>query len=737
MSKRLRVRALVIHLTLLTASAFVYAADTPPKESIEEKFAKRAAKLWSLQPVSKPTVPAAVTDSHNPIDAFVAAAYKDKGLHPAPKADKLTLLRRVYFDLIGIPPTIAEQEAFLRDQSPDAYAKVVDRLLANEQHGARWARHWLDVLRYADLDGVDGVVMPAAASVYLWRDWVISALNSDMPYDGFVRAQILGNRYPLQILTDDFGRRSRPQGPVADTFALGFLARAALDGEDKDRNISLSAVETVSSAFMGMTVACAKCHDHKFDPITQKNFYAMKAIFDPLVLKNVMLATPAEIFQAGQTLDEYKKKKAPIDAAIEAVTGSYRRKLFEERVALLTPDVQAIVRKSERNRTPPEQKIFDDYFPVLRIDPPKIKAIMPKGEVVQYTALLKQLSDLKPPSPLPSYWTVEEDKQLLKEKSYVLTTGDPKRPELDKPVEPGFPFEPADIDFRDGRREAFAEWLTAPNNPLFARIAVNRIWGWHFGEGLQRVPSDFGLLGGKPSNQALLDYLASEFVTHGYSMKWLHRLIVTSDTYQMSSIADPKYLAKNIEADARNSYLWRFRLQRLEAEPIWDSIHYVAGDLDPSLGGKSFRLSNPDKKQEIFLRGAGPIDSRTNRRGMYMLRGYIPSTDVMNNFLTAFDVDDGRTPCPLRTQTVTAPQALFTMNNDLIEKESAKFAEKVLRESGGNLTAAVRLAYRETLGRSPSGSELDNALTYVGDRPERIKGLAWLLFNLDEFIYVR
>ncbi len=727
----------VCAVVLLVASTLAYAADTPPKESVEEKFAKRAAKLWSLQPVEKPAVPAGVTESHNPIDAFIAAQYQERGLHPAPKADKLALLRRVYFDLIGIPPTVAEQDAFLRDPSPDAYAKVVDRLLANEQHGARWGRHWLDVLRYADLDGVDGSVMPAAASVYLWRDWVISALNSDMPYDSFVRAQIMGNRYAPQTLTDDFGHRSRPQGPVADTFALGFLARAALDGEDKDRNISLSAVETVSSAFMGMTVACAKCHDHKFDPITQKNFYAMKAIFDPLVLKNVMLATPAEIFQAGQKLDEYKKKKAPIDAAIEALTGSYRRKLFEERVALLTPDVQAIVRKQERNRTPAEQKIFDDYFPVLRIDPPKIKAIMPKEEAAQYTALLKQLSDLKAPPPLPSYWTVEEDKQLLKEKSYVLTTGDPKRPELDKPVEPGFPFQPADIDFRDGRREAFTEWLTAPANPLFARVAVNRIWGWHFGEGLQRVTSDFGLLGGKPTNAPLLDYLASEFVAHGYSMKWLHRMIVTSDTYQMSSIADPRYLAKNIEADARNSYLWRFRLQRLEAEPVWDSIHYVAGDLDLSVGGKSFRLSNPDKKQEIFLRGAGPTDARANRRGMYMVRGYIPSTDVMNNFLTAFDVDDGRTPCPLRTQTVTAPQALFTMNNELVEKESTKLAAKVLKESGGNLTAAVRLAYRETLGRPPSGSELDGALTYIGDRPARVKGFAWLLFNLDEFLYVR
>ena len=328
MSSRIRICAFVLPLALLAlASISLFAADSP-KETVEQQFAKRAARLWSLQPVVKPEIPAGVTASHNPVDAFVSAMYQEKGLHPSAKADKLTLLRRVYFDLIGIPPTVAEQESFLRDESPNAYEKVVDRLLASEQHGVRWGRHWLDVLRYADLDGVDGSVMPAASGVYLWRDWVISSLNHDMPYDQFARAQILGNRYAPSTVTDPFGRRSRPEGPVADTFALGFLARASLDHEDKDRNVSIAAVETISTAFMGMTVGCAKCHDHKFDPITQKDFYAMKAIFDPLVLKNVMLATPKEIFEAGQKLDDYKRKKAPIDEDIESSDGIVSEKAF-------------------------------------------------------------------------------------------------------------------------------------------------------------------------------------------------------------------------------------------------------------------------------------------------------------------------------------------------------------------------------------------------------------------------
>ncbi len=702
------------------------------QDSVQEQFAKRAARLWSLQPVTRPAVP---SGTNNPIDAFIAADYRAKGLTPVGKADKLTLLRRVYFDLIGLPPTIAEQDAFLADESGDAYEKVVDRLLADPQHGVRWARHWLDVLRYADLDGLDGSVMPAASGIYLWRDWVIQALNHDVPYDQFVRAQILGNRYEPKTRTDDFGRRSRAEGSVEDTFALGLLARSAVTRDDKDRDVAFSAVETISTAFMGMTVGCAKCHDHKFDPITQKDFYAMKAIFDPLVLKNVMLATPAEIFANGEKLAEFKKKSAPINAAIDALVGPYRTRLYEERVALLTPEIQALVRKPEKQRTAAEQKIFDDYYPVLRVDPSKFKQIMPKDEVAKYEALVKELEALGTVPPLPSYWTVQEDQALLKQKSYVLNTGDPKRPEMDQPVEPGFPFQPKDADFSDGRREGFVEWLTAPSNPLFARVAVNRIWAWHFGEGLQKVTSDFGLLGGKPSNPKLLDYLASEFVAHHYDMKWLHRLIVTSDTYQLSSKAEQ--LGKNRDIDARDTYLWHFRLQRLEAEPIWDAIHYASDDLNLEVGGKSFQLNAPDKKQKIFLPKENVTDSRTDRRGVYLTRGYIPSTDVMNNFLTSFDVDDGRTPCPIRTQTVTAPQALFTMNSELVEKESEKLAALVLKETSGEVQAAVGDAYRRTLGRKPSPSERDYALTYINNDPSRMKELAWLLFNLDEFLYVR
>ena len=692
-------------------------------------------KLWSLQPVVKPAVPAPAKP--NAIDSFVAAKHKDKGLRANGPADRLTLLRRAYFDLVGLPPSPAEQDEFLADTAPDAYEKLVARLLENPQHGVRWARHWLDVMRYADMDGLDGSVMPAAPGIYRWRDWVIKALNNDMPYDQFVRAQILGNRSSGYSNISATGRRSRGEANPEDQFALGFLTRAALTRNDRDHDVAFAAVETITTAFMAMTAGCAKCHDHRFDPIKQSDYYSMKALFDPLVLRKVTLATAAEMQKQGDALEAYKKLKEPADEAVEKLIAPYRDKLYAERVALLPPDVREIVLKPERKRTIAEQKIADDYFPVLRLDSGKIKEIMPKDTIAEYSELLKKQGAIRRPADLPANWVLEEDSARLKETQYILTSGDPARPEKDKPVKPGFPFMPDDIDFRDGRREGFVDWLTAPENPLFARVAVNRVWQWHFGEGIQKVSSDFGLLGGRPSNQPLLDYLASEFVAHGYSMKWLHKTIMTSETYRMSSKPDPRFAAANRKADPPNTYLWRFRLQRLEAEPLWDAILSSAGDLDLSIGGKSFQVVVPDSKQGIFLPRDGTFESRKNRRAAYMARGYIPSTEVMSNFLQTFDVDDGRTPCPVRTQTVTAPQALYTMNGELVERASKMMAERLEKESGGDLRAAVELGYRKALGRKPTSGELDRALSYAGSDAANLKGLGWLLFNLDEFLFVK
>ena len=692
---------------------------------------EKATTLWVLKPVVRPEVPAGVTKSSNPIDAFIAAEYKARGLKPVGPANKRALLRRVYLDLIGLPPSPAEQEAFLQDESADAYEKVVDRLLANEQHGVRYGRHWLDVLRYADAD--EGMI--AASGIYLWREWVINALNKDLPYDQFVRTQLTGYRSARTDISAT-GQRSRLEPRSDDLFARGLLARGAVTHGQGAQDLGLAAVETVSSAFMGLTVSCAKCHDHRYDPITQQDFYAMKALFDPLVVKKVTLATAAEIVAHGKALDELDRKRAAVQVPLNELIGPYKTRLYDERVALLPEDVRAVVRKAEKERTAAEQKIADDYFPVLRIDSGKIMEIMPAAERTKYQNYLQQLQQLDGElAPLPVFWNVEVDPLKALEKSYILTTGDLDRPEKDHEVAPGWPFAPAKIDFRDGRLEAFSDWLTAPENPLFARVAVNRLWQWHFGEGLQKLPSDFGNLGGTPTNPALLDWLAAEFVKRHFSMKQMHRLLVTSDTYKLASAAEPELVKANGKADPNNAYLWHFRLQRLEAEPIWDSIFTAAGNLDLSVGGPSFDIRPPTRKRGE-PRTASPPDRATIRRGAYMVRGYAVNRDVAPHFLLTFDADDGRVPCPLRTQTVTAPQALFLMNSDEIDKASARFGEQLQKESKGDLKIAIDLAYRRVLARPPSASEQERALKYLDNDPARLKGLAWLLFNLDEFIYV-
>ncbi len=483
---------------------------------------KKAEDLWVLKPVVRPAVPTGVTRSLNPIDAFLAAQYKAKGLQPAPPADKRVLLRRVYMDLIGIPPTPAEQDAFLADQSPGAYEKLVDRLLLDQQHGVRYARHWLDVLRYADQDER----MLASPGIHYWRDWVIYAINSNMPYDQFVRAMLTGYRTNERSTISNTGYRQKLEPRPEDMFALGFLARGDVIRDNHEvHEMPITAVETVSTAFMGLTVGCAKCHDHMYDPIKQRDFYAMKALFDPLEVKKITLATPEQILAAAKTNDELAAKREPLEAAINTLIEPYQKRLYDDRVAMLPADVKAIILKPENMRTPAEQKIADDYFPVLRIDSGKIQEIMPAGDKEKYKALQAQLQQAgggrggRGAGGLPAFWTVEINPKLAEEPSYILTSGDPDRPEKDKPVKPGWPFMPANVDMRDGPLDAFAKWLTAPENPMFARVAVNRLWQWHFGEGLQKLPSDFGTLGGTPSNPQLLDWLAAELVHRDFDMK--------------------------------------------------------------------------------------------------------------------------------------------------------------------------------------------------------------------------
>ena len=675
--------------------------------------------LWSLKPLVRSEIPRGGTSSANPIDAFMARALKAQTLMPFPEADRLTWLRRVCFDLTGLPPTLAQQQAFLEDASPHAVQSVVDTLLASEQHGVRYARHWLDVLRYTDLDED----MPAAPGIHLWRDWVIAALNQDLPYDQFARAQIFGNRAAKRSTVSPEGHLTTVESRPEDVFALGFLSRGATSKDNANQQLAISAVETVSSAFLGMTVGCAKCHDHFFDPISQADFYSMKALFDPLALRRLDLATPGQLFAYGRAIQAHEAQLKLVVEAMRKYIQPYHQRLYEERLSALPAEAQAAIRKPESSRTAGEQKIANDYHPILRIDPIKIKEVMPKDQIPQYDAYLKQIRELKPPEPLPEFWTVYEDAHRAAETNYVLKTGNPERPILTRPVAPGFPFSHGSPEFREGRRQTLVDWLTAPENPLFARVAVNRIWQWHFGSGLHPSPSDFGSLGGKPLHPELLDWLASEFIAHDYSMKWLHRLIVTSETYRRASAGPRELEATNQRIDPGNLNYWKFPLRRLEAEAIRDSLLLVAGRLDPAVGGKSFLAGNPEMEP--------------GRRTLYMSRGYKTYQEAMPDYLQTFDAEDGRAVCPRRNQTVTAPQALFMMNSDRTDLTSARLAERLAQDCVGDLSGAVTLTFRTTLGRPPTENERTQALAYLENDSRRIKSLAWMMLNLDEFIYVR
>ncbi|WP_422925986.1 DUF1549 and DUF1553 domain-containing protein [Singulisphaera sp. PoT] len=698
-------------------------------------------ELWSLSPVVRPEIPTEAKGQPNPIDAFLAAEYREKKLEPLATADKSTLLRRVTLDLTGLPPTPAELDAFLQDESANAYESVVDRLLASDQHGVRFGRHWLDVLRYADVDER----MVAAPGIHLWREWIIRALNDDTPYDEFVRAQLTGFRSSDRTQMTATGRRTRKEPRPDDMFALGLLARGAVLRDGKDGGeLPIAAVETVSSAFMGLTVACAKCHDHMYDPIKQSDYYAMKALFDPLVLRKVTLASPAELLAEGRAIEEAERKRVQAEAPINELLAPYKKRLYDDRVAMLPADIRAIILKPEGERTDAEQKIADDYFPVLRIDTDKILEIMPEADKARFRELQSRQNGAsnggrRGPG-LPAFWTVEVDPRRAEEPSYILTSGEPDRPEKDRPVKPGWPFAPAGQKFREGRIEAFSDWLTAPENPLFARVAVNRLWQWHFGEGLHRSPSDFGELGGVPANRPLLDWLASEFANRGFSMKVMHRLMVTSEAYKRSSETNNEVARSDSAIDPTNAYFWSYPLRRLDAESIWDGIWTAAGDLDRSVGGTSFDSAGGGGRggqRDGSTPGSNAGRSRPNRRAAFMIRGYSTNRDVLPNFLQAFDVDDGRVPCPVRTRTVSPPQALFLMNSEPIERATQKFADRLKDEAGGKLEAAVDLAYRITLTRSPTTSERERAMAYLEGDAARLKGLAWLVFNLDEFLYVR
>jgi hypothetical protein len=620
----------------------------------------RASALWAFEPVGDvepPDDPDGWSD--NPIDRFVRARLRERGLRPAGPADRRTLLRRVTFDLTGLPPTPEEVDAFLADRAPDAYERLVERLLASPHYAERWARHWLDVVRYADSGGFEADHFYASA--WRYRDYVIRALAADRPLDRFLQEQVAGD----ELWPDDpeavratalycVGPAQEDSAMVADRLEYDWLTDAA---------------DTTGAAFLGLTLGCARCHDHKYDPISQKDYFALQAVF----------AASDRPFPAKIRL-----------ARIKALNG-----LLSER--------------------PVPRGLLNDPRCTVRAEDATGLRLFHRAE------------------PLPV---------RLLHRGELARPGAPVAPALPAALRPAGGPRFADVP-ATGRRAALARWLTAPDNPLTARVLVNRVWGWHFGQGLVRTPNDFGAQGEPPTHPELLDWLARDFTRHGWGLKHLHRRILLSRAYRMSSFADARDNPQLV--DPENRLLWRFPRRRLEGEAVRDALLACAGTLNRKAFGPA--VVPPLEREELTgLFGAKtkwPVTrdaAEHTRRSVYLL---VRRTFTYPLF-AAFDPPEVMTSCARRLQTTVPTQALALLNSPLARAQSAACARRLLHECGGEAGPLVARAWRLAFGRAPAAAEAERARAFLqartaahgGNREAALAELCLALFNANEFVYV-
>jgi hypothetical protein len=680
----------------------------PPKT-----FSEQDRHYWAFQPVRRPAVPAMHSSSSrgNPIDAFILQKLKAKAIEPGPSADKVTLIRRVTFDLTGLPPTPDEVEAFLADTSSKAYVKVVDRLLASPHYGERWARHWLDTARYAESDGFRADEY--RPNIWRYRDYVIDSLNRDKPYNRFVQEQIAGD----EMWPND------PKARVATAFSRHYPDEwNARDLMQRRQEILQDITDAVGSTFMGLTFGCAKCHDHKFDPILQRDYYRLQAFFAHTANDD---AIP---MWSKEKREEERKKSADWEHATHAIReemenllNGARKSLTDDEFFKYPEPIKTAVHKDEGERTPFELQMAHRARVVSHpsdfLSMPRLKGENKK----RYDELRAQLAKFD--NLYHSQEPIGSGMRDLGPKApptHVLAVGNYARPL--KEVEPGFLTildpEPAKITppaglGSTGRRTALARWLTDPANPLTARVMVNRLWHHHFGVGLVATPGDFGRMGQKPTHPELLDWLSSEFVRNGWSLKYMHRLMVTSDTYRQSSA----YREEANKADPLNRLLWRFRPQRLEAEVIRDSALLVSGLLNPALGGESVAPALPlgmPAPAGGWKVSKDPRDQ--HRRSIYIS---VRRTAVYP-MMSVFDMPETLESCSRRSQTITAPQALTMLNSAESMEWAQALAGRVLDRAGADPVKQVSELYRLAFSRQPDGWEKDRILTFLSRQKQLV-----------------
>jgi uncharacterized protein DUF1553/uncharacterized protein DUF1549 len=637
---------------------------------------------WAFRPRSKPTVPAFTAPADRqwvktPIDAFILQQLQKEELKPSPEADRTTLIRRVYYDLTGLPPTPAEISAFVANRDPDSYTKLVDRLLESPHYGERWAQHWLDVVRFGESEGFE--YDTHLKDAWRFRDYVIRSVQNDKPFDRFVIEQIAGDEL----------KSNNDEALVAAGFnRFGPVRRNAGNQEvASSRNEVLTEMTNIiGAAFMGVTLGCARCHDHKFDPIRQSDYYRIQAYFSSVHGVDVPRATPDEVAA-------WKAKAEPVEAEIKELRASMQ----------------------------------------------KLRGMPNAADQREQFQKKLEMAQEKMPEPLPSIHTVAAN-PAEKSPIHLLARGD----YLNKGDRVGM--RPLGVLLLDGTPElpenteqprlSLARWIVDPQNPLTARVAVNRIWQYHFGRGIVGTPNDFGRMGEPPTNPELLDFLANEFVGSGWSFKHMHRMILNSSAYRQTSAlpSDPALRAASLEKDPDNKLLWRANRKRLEAEAIRDSVLAVSGRLNFKQGGPSIlvpveeELVNALYKPSQWAVTKDAAEHR--RRSVYLMN----KRNVRLPFLEVFDQPNSLVSCPRRESSTHAPQALELLNGDLTNTEAKHFAARLKKEAGDDPKQQVILAYKLATGRGPNAKQLSRSVEFLKTRP--LEGFTLAMFNLNAFLYV-
>ena len=698
------------------------AAPVATKSSVGMQITDKDRAHWAFQPVKRPAIPAVSNAAwvKNPIDAFLLAGLDAKGLKPNPPASKTELIRRAYYDLTGLPPTPAEVDAFVNDPAADAYEKLVDTLLESPRHGEKWARHWLDLVRYAETNSYERD--NPKPSAWRYRDYVIRSFNADKPYDRFVREQLAGD----EVAPEDTDARI-----ATGYYRLGIWDDEPTDAEQSRYDGLDDIVATTGQVFLGLTVDCARCHDHKIDPIPQKDYYRLLSFFRNVNhFRNGGATDEYPIFDRPESKQEFEDRSREIEA---------KRDDLREKIAVIENELRSNLKQSLGEKKTPD---------VRQLIRTKGLQILGKDRLKQYQDLRRELQQIEGKKPsIETALCVTEAGPTAPE-THVLLRGNPHVPG-DK-VEPGFltvlnspapviPLPPSGAK-TTGRRKILADWIVSESNPLTARVIANRVWQYHFGRGIVRSPSNFGTQGDRPTNPQLLDWLASEMISGGWRLKALHKTIMTSNAYRMSSRPNAEALAK----DPVNDSFWRFDMRRLSAEEIRDSVLAVSGELNPAMFGPGVYPEIPAEVmagQSVPGKGWGKSTrEQAARRSVYVH----VKRSLITPILESFDLAETDRSSPVRFSTTQPTQALAMLNGKFLNDQAGILAARLKRDAGEDRKSQVRLAFKLATSREATDAEVKRGLDLfesmsqspgVG-KEEALRAFSLVVLNLNEFLYL-